>query len=188
MGNRRSAVVMSYKNILIFGWQYSGTNSPYNPKLSRSVAAYIAVWRDLTRYSYCQKFSFYVPTKLACRACWNVNFQCRAQSTLSMCCSKSIQPIYTKFSKYQHKYVIDALAKSHKNRANLVYLFFCLRKTAITFGQECIYLHEFSFWSHGSFYHNLRHLFFFSHWYGNSDPELTSNHCVLSQYHPLPRN
>ena len=69
MDHRRSAVMVRWKNITILGWHYSDTNSPYNPKISRSVASYIAARRDLTRNLHCYKLPCYVPAKLASWPC-----------------------------------------------------------------------------------------------------------------------
>ena len=71
---------------------------------------------------------------------WNLNLHCCARSTSSICCSKCIEPILIKFSKNQNKYVVNALVKYHRNRANRACCFLCLRKTVITFGQECTFL------------------------------------------------
>ena len=95
-----SVAVMRYNNILILGWHYSGTNWPFNQKIRRSIAAYIASRRDLTRYWHCHKFPYYIPTKLACRQERNLNFEYRTRSISSMCCSKIFRPIYIKFLKH----------------------------------------------------------------------------------------
>ena len=94
-------------------------------RLVLSVAAYIAVRRDLTRVLHCYKLPCYVPAKLAYRAGWILNVQCRPHWTSSMYCSKSILLNYIKFSKHQHKNFVDALTKYHRNRANLAYSFLC---------------------------------------------------------------
>ena len=137
-GNRWSAAVVSYKNIPVWGWHCSGTNSPYIPMISRCVAAYIAARGYLMRDLHCYKLPryMYLPTNLACRAEWNFNRQWRANSTSSMCCSKIIQPIYqilkTSIQTYHW-----CIAWYHRNLANRAYLFLYLKKTAITYGQQC---------------------------------------------------
>ena len=66
----------------IWRGHYSGTNSPYYPKISRSIAAYIAARRDLTVVSHCNKLPCYIPTtKLACRTGWNLNLRFRTHTT-----------------------------------------------------------------------------------------------------------
>ena len=137
-GMLASVAVMRYNNISTLGWHYSGVNWPFDPKIRRSIAAYIASRRDLTRYWHCHKFPYFIPTKLACRQERNLNLEYRTRSISSMCCSKIFRPIYIKIIKHQHKYVIHADVKYNRNRANLIYLLLCLRKTAITFGRECI--------------------------------------------------
>ena len=62
-------LVVRCKNITILGWHYSDTNSPYNPKISRSVASYIAARRNLTINFHCYKLPRYVPAKLASWPC-----------------------------------------------------------------------------------------------------------------------
>ena len=134
----QSAAVVGCKNILLWRWHYWGAKSSFSSKIRTSVAAYIAVRWNLTRYWHSHKFQYFIPTKLACLTESNLNFQCRIHSASSKCCSKSIQPIYIAFYKHQRKYVIYMLAKYHRNRANLVYLFSFLRKTMITFDRESI--------------------------------------------------
>ena len=111
-----------------------GTISSYNPKIRRSVAAYVAAQRDLTRCWHCHK-SLKKATLSARVKLWNL--QCRTHSISITCCSKSVHPVYIKFSNHQNKYAIYALAKYYRNRANVIYLFLCLRKTAVTFDREC---------------------------------------------------
>ena len=135
MDHRRSAVVVRCKNITILGSHYSDTNSPYNPKISRSVASYIAARRDLARNLHCYKLPCYVPAKLASWPCrtwnewpWKLNLHCRAHSNWSVQCSKRFHPIYITFSQHLNKHVVGALAKYHRNWVNPACSFLCLRK------------------------------------------------------------
>ena len=133
MDHRRSAVVVRCKNITILGWHSSYTNSPYNPKISRSVASYIAARRDLMSNFHCYKLPCYVPAKLASWSCrpW---MALKLESSLSRplklkrAFTKSIHPIYITFSQHLYKHVVDALAKYHRNWVNPACSFLCLRK------------------------------------------------------------
>ena len=119
----RNAAEVSFKNISILGWHYKCCclhNWPgrLNGRFTLSQIARLC------------------SNKASLSAGWNLNHQCRTHLGSCMCCFKSIQPIYIKISKHQNSYVIDALATNHRNRGNLAYLFWCLRKTAITFGRS----------------------------------------------------
>ena len=125
--NRRSAAVVSFNKIPIWRWHYSGTNSPYNPERSRRVSAYIASRRKFMRdKNYLKWPCYFHQTSLSSR----INLESVISRSLKfkhVLLEKHPTDLYQIF-KTSSTYVIDALAKYNRNRANLVYSFLCLRK------------------------------------------------------------